>query len=79
MRRRTHVSNQALFFPLVGLPQGLLQFRIGRNDESVVVEWNGQPLNVNGFRASGTQQWTTITAEVVGTGGRDVVRLMRRV
>ncbi|NEQ50914.1 MAG: DUF4347 domain-containing protein [Leptolyngbya sp. SIO3F4] len=41
------------------------------NDEAVVVEWNGTKLKTDGFRASGAQQWTTITAEVVGTGGSD--------
>ncbi|MEM9090558.1 MAG: DUF4347 domain-containing protein [Cyanobacteria bacterium P01_F01_bin.53] len=41
------------------------------DNEAVVVEWNGQTLQANGFRASGQGVWTTITTEVVGTDGTD--------
>ncbi len=41
------------------------------NDEAVVVEWNGQKLKVDGFRAEKAGEWSTITARVIGTGGMD--------
>ncbi|MEM6451879.1 MAG: DUF4347 domain-containing protein [Cyanobacteria bacterium P01_D01_bin.105] len=41
------------------------------DDEAVVAEWNGQKLKVDGFKAAGQGVWTTITTEVVGTGGTD--------
>ena len=39
--------------------------------EAVVVEWNGAKVKVDGFRAAAAGEWTTITTEVVGTGGSD--------
>ena len=41
------------------------------NDEAVVVEWNGVKTKIDGYRASTTGEWTTITTQVTGTGSRD--------
>ncbi len=41
------------------------------NDEAVAVEWNGKKIKIDGFRAAGANQWTTITTTVTGTGKKD--------
>ncbi|MFK8186146.1 MAG: NF038122 family metalloprotease [Phormidesmis sp.] len=50
--------------------------KVNSDDESVVVEWNGQTTKVDGYHAATVGEWTTITVEVEGTGGQD--RLLLR-